>query len=185
MGRLRVIAGEQLWWTRISFKNLPSVAAFVTDADAQFSQQVIDWVIEDLSSIVSGPFIAVVERGWYGTNHIHVFHLRNACSLGRSRFIPDHELPRKAAYIYKKPYWNDENALAYLIGAGLNGKVPRRIFNRGLGNAKTRVITVGDVEKAMKMRLLKMVVSTQTSFVYKRKKLNGWALNNYPLNLNT
>ncbi len=172
IGRLRVIAGAPLHWTRISFKDLPSVAAFPIDPDAQFSQQVINWVNEDLLGIVSGPFVAVVERGWHGNNHVHVFHLEGACNVGYSLLIPDDKLPEKAAYIYKKPYWKDENALAYLLSAYLNGKVPKRVFYRGLGNAKTRVVTVGDVEKAMKLPLLKEALAAKKKFAQRRKKLN-------------
>lgn len=185
IGRLRVIAGAPLHWTRISFKDLPSVSAFATDPDAQFSQQVIDWAIEDLSSIVSGPFVAVVERGWYGGNHIHVFHLEGACNVGYSRLIPDDKLPETAAYIYKKPYWNDENALAYLLSAYLNGKAPKRVFYRGLGNAKTRAITVGDVEQAMKLPLLKKALAVKKSLAQRRKKPNYQLFGNQLMNPNT
>jgi hypothetical protein len=149
VGRLRVIADAPLERTFISFKDLPNVEAFLCDPDAQFSQQVIDWVTQDLQKIIKGPFVAGLERGLNKGNHVHVFHKKGACSIGTTELVPDEKLPEKAGYIAKKPYWSDENALAYLEGAELNnGRVPKRIITRRLGDFRTRVITVQDVENS-------------------------------------
>jgi hypothetical protein len=156
VGRLRVIAGAPLERTFISFKDLPNVEAFLSNPDAQFSQQVIDWVTQDLEKIIKGPFVAGLERGLNKGNHVHVFHQKGACSVGTSELVSDEKLPEKAGYIAKKPYWSDENALAYLAGAELNnGRVPKRLITRRLGDFRTRVITVRDVENVTGLDLFK------------------------------
>lgn len=156
VGRLRVIAGAPLEWTCISFKDLPNVDAFLDDPDAQFSQQVIDWVTEDLEKLIKGPFVAVVERGLHDGNHIHALHKKGAYEAGASEIVPDEKLPEKAGYISKKPYWSNQNALAYLESADMNnGRVPKRIITRGLGDSRTRVITVQDVKEVTGLALLR------------------------------
>lgn len=156
VGRLRVIAGAPLERTFISFKDLPNVEDFLHDPDAQFSQQIIDWVTQDLAKIIKGPFVAGLERGLNKRNHVHVFHKKGACGVGTTELVSDEKLPEKAGYIAKKPYWSDENALAYLRGAELNnGRVPKRLITRRLGDFRTRVITVQDVENVTGLDLFK------------------------------
>jgi hypothetical protein len=162
MGRLRVINGSLLWWSRITFGEMtPELAAIERKVEAQFTQEDIKKVTTFLEGNVIGPFIAVIERGWFGRNHVHVFHGEGACSLGNPEYIPDEDLPTKAGYIYKNPYWQDKNVAAYLEATdgsrGKGKKAPSRIITRGLGDSRTRLITPEEVEEAMEMSLEKPV----------------------------
>ena len=157
MGRLRVLAGGPLDRTIISFGALPKVRAFINDPDAQFSQQIMDWVGEDLTQFfVKGSFIAFVERGKNSENHTHVFSRRGACKIGTTKSVPDNELLEAVKYVVKKPYWTKENALAYLRSANLSKQVGRRIIKHGLGDSRTRKITVYEVEQILGIELIKV-----------------------------
>lgn len=153
VGRLRVLAGQPLERCIIRFKDLPSVSRFERDPDAQFSQQVMDWVKEDLRSIIQGPFVAFVERGWSGTNHAHVFCKQGACQKGARKVVLDKELFAAVRYCLKKPYWTDENALAYLRSANMGKRVGRRVIKYGLGDSRTRVISVSEIEQVLGIEL--------------------------------
>lgn len=162
VGRLRVINGSLLWWSRIIFADMgKELAAIERKVEAQFSQEDIDKVAAFLGANIIGPFIAVVERGWFGRNHIHVFHGEGACSLGNPEYIPDEDLPHKAGYIYKNPYWQDKNVIAYLeatdSSTGKGKKAPSRIIARGLGDSRTRFISPEEVEEAMEISIGKLV----------------------------
>lgn len=128
VGKLRVMSGSYLWWSRITFLAMGNeLAAIEYKVEAQFTKKDIAKVAAFLESNIVGPFIAVVERGRLGRNHVHVLHGEGACSLGNSTFIPDDKLPDKAGYIYKNPYWCDENVLAYLEATDNGKKAPGRI----------------------------------------------------------
>jgi hypothetical protein len=160
MGRLRVINGSLLWWSRITFSGMyKELAAIERKTEAQFTKKDISEVAAFLENHIVGPFIAVVERGWLGRNHVHVFHGEGACSLGNPKYILDEDLPKKAGYIYKNPYWQDKNVIAYLEATdnygGKGKKAPSRIISRGLGDSRTRLITPEEVEEAMEISLAK------------------------------
>jgi predicted NUDIX family NTP pyrophosphohydrolase len=169
MGRLRVISGQPLWWSRFFFSKLLNTKLHDVERDpmAQFQQQTKDWIKEDLEKVIKGPFIAVVEMGRHGRNHVHVFHLKNACDLGRTKLVPDGELPEKAGYIKKNPQWDDENAIAYLIASEFDGQARNRIIKKDLGNARGRRIIAGDVEVAIGMDLFRGAkkVGANTAFI--------------------
>lgn len=155
VGRLRVLAGGPLDWTIINFDKLPKVRDSENDPDAQFSQQIMDWVGEDLTkTFVKGSFIAFVERGENGKNHANVFTRRGACAIGTTKSVPDNELLGAIKYVVKKPYWTKENALAYLRSANLSKRVGRRIIKHRLGDSRTKKITVAEVEKILGIKLL-------------------------------
>jgi len=158
VGKLRVMSGSYLWWSRITFSDMGSeLAAIEYKVEAQFSKEDIAKVAAFLEKNIRGPFIAVVERGRLGRNHVHVLHGEGACSLGNLRFIPDYKLPEKAGYIYKNPYWQDANVLAYLEATDGDKRAPGRIITRRLGYSNTRVVTLEEVEEAMEMSLEKPV----------------------------
>lgn len=164
VGRLRVLAGKPLERSIIPFDRLPKVRKFVSDPDAQYHQQVMDWVKEDLAKFfVKGPFVAFVERGMEGGNHVNVLHKQGACKRGARRIIPDHKLFVTVLYFCKKPYWNDENALAYLRSGSMNTRVAKRFIRHRLGDCRTGKITVLKVEQILKMKLLKSSESRMPS----------------------
>ncbi len=155
-GRLRILAGKPLERSIISFDQLPRVRKWLYDPDAQYHQQIADWVKEDLAKFfVKGPFIAFIECGRNGENHVNVLHKQGSCKRGTTRLVPDKRLFATLAYFSKKPYWNDENALAYLRSANMNKRVPKRVIKHGVGDSRTKRITVLEVEQVLKMSLLK------------------------------
>jgi hypothetical protein len=156
VGRLRILASKPLERSIISFSVLPKVRKFEYDPDAQFHQQIPDWVREDLIKFfVKGPFIAFIERGEKGKNHVNVLHKQGGCKRGARKTLSDDELFKTAAYFGKKPLWNDENALAYLRSASINKSVARRVIRHGLGDSRTQKITVSEIEEIVGMSLLK------------------------------
>lgn len=158
VGKLRVMNGSWLWWSRITFSDMgDELAAIEYKVEAQFIREDIAKVAAFLEANIIGPFIAVVERGRLGRNHVHVLHGEGSCSLGNPRFIPDDKLPEKAGYVYKNPYWCDENVLAYLNATDNGKKAPGRIIVRRLSYSKTRIVTLKEVEEAMEISLEKPV----------------------------
>lgn len=164
VGRLRILAGKPLERSIIDFADLPRVRKFAKDPDAEFDQQIMNWIHEDLRMFcVAGLFIAFVERGRNGKNHINVLHKSGACKVGCQKKVPDNRLFATVCYFSKKLYWNDENVLAYLGAANRNKRVASRIIKHKLGDSRTRKITVYEVEMALNMSLLKPKKATYPS----------------------
>ncbi len=156
VGRLRILAGKPLERSIIDFSLVPYVRKFAKDPDAQFDQQVMDWLHEDLAAFyVKGPFVAFVERGREGRNHVNVIHKQGACKIGSQKKVPDSRLFATVCYFSKKLYWSDKNALAYLGAANRNKRVASRTIKHKLGDSRTRRITVHEVEKVLNRSLLK------------------------------
>lgn len=150
VGRLRVVVGDELELRRITFKQIPSLAHLESDPMVQFIQDMVDFAVAELEKYIDGPFCGSIEFGRASRkNHFHVFIKRGTCKLGVGKVISDEDLVQQAGYIAKPPYFDLEILIAYVTVKRVYGNVARRFFHHGLGNKRTRPITVAAIEKVL------------------------------------
>jgi hypothetical protein len=138
VGQLRVRVGEPLELRRINYSAVHGLEGLAEDIFAQFEAGLVAEAFTALTVSVSGPFWGVIERGRQnGKNHFHVFVKKGTCGLGVSNgLVPDAELPKRLAYLCKKPQWGPENVVGYLSvkQAYPNKPVAKRYKAFGLGS---------------------------------------------------
>jgi hypothetical protein len=138
VGQLRVRVGEPLELRRINYSAVKGLAGLAEDIFAQYEAGLVAEAFTALKTHVRGPFWAVIERGRKnGENHFHLLTQKGSCGLGVSNgLVPDAELPKRLAYLCKKPQWGPENVVGYLSvkQAYPNKPVAKRYKAFGLGS---------------------------------------------------
>ncbi len=149
VGQLRVKVGEPLELRRINYSVVKGLEGLAGDIFAQYEPGLVAEAFKALTANVRGPFWAVIERGREnGQNHFHILCQKGSCGLGVSNgLVPDAELPKRLAYLCKKPQWEPENVVGYLSvkEAYSNKPVAKRYKAVGLGSFRFTQKQIQDV----------------------------------------
>ncbi len=151
LGRLAVIADGRLDFVTLSMTDV-GLGQFEDDASSQFCSSKLKAVKKALKKVVSGAFVATVERGKVAEKlHVHVVCVAGSCSVGRKSKVDAKTLPKLAAYIVKKPLYTRQNAVAYVEVVRAQRNPGRRLIRFGLGQK----VSVRQVEKLLGYGILK------------------------------
>jgi hypothetical protein len=164
VGQLRVKVGEPLELRRINYSLVKGLEGLAEDIFAQYESELVAEAFKALTVSVSGPFWGVIERGRQnGKNHFHILSQKGSCGLGVSNgLVPDAELPKRLAYLCKKPQWGPENVVGYLSvkQAYPNKPVAKRYKAFGLGSFR---FTEKQIQDATGLSLYKPVTEHDAS----------------------
>jgi hypothetical protein len=151
LGRLAFIADGRLEFRTLSMSQI-ELGQFEGDATAQFCSSKLKAVKKALKKVVSGAFVATVERGRVAEKvHVHLVCVAGSCAVGRRSQVDIKTLPKLAAYIVKKPLYTRENAVSYVETLRAQKNPGRRLIRFGLG----RKVSVRQVEKLLGISVLK------------------------------